>query len=112
MTATASRSNAVEGFRDGVPPAIPAYVLRSTISIAFWCPWCRRVHSHGAGGGDGGRVSHCDRPGSPLKGIGYDLLYVGEVRAVGSIPRLTKGEFIQLSNRLTARGELVGGWKP
>jgi hypothetical protein len=47
-------------FRAGVTPIVLAYHLRSSPAhLAFWCPWCRYLHVHGAAGGDGNRVAHC-----------------------------------------------------
>jgi len=45
--------------------------------LAFWCPWCKCEHTHGAGAepgnGDGHRVAHCHTPDSPFIDTGYVL---------------------------------------
>jgi hypothetical protein len=44
-------------------PVIPCYVSESGVSLVFYCPHCKTMHSHGAGGGEGHRVSHCHSEG-------------------------------------------------
>ncbi len=43
--------------------------------LAFWCPFCKCEHVHGAGlhpgDGDGHRVAHCHAPESPFRRGGY-----------------------------------------
>jgi hypothetical protein len=110
-TTTATEATEGEPFREGVEPIVPAYWLRSSpVHIAFYCPWCRTPHFHGAGGGEGGRGSHCSRPTSPLFGHGYRLLYVGEVASARALPRLSKHEIIGFSNQLNDAGARTGRW--
>jgi hypothetical protein len=40
-------------------------------SWRFWCPHCRKHHTHGAG--EGHRVAHCTSPASPFKATGYSI---------------------------------------
>jgi hypothetical protein len=104
-------SEETDRFREGVEPIVPAFWLRSSIAhIAFYCPWCKTPHFHGAGGGEGGRVSHCDQRASPLFGRGYVLLYAGEVSATRALPRLSKHEIVGFSNQLNAAGARAVSW--
>jgi hypothetical protein len=44
---------------------------------SFWCPYCRKVHTHGGGKdgevGGGHRVAHCWKQDSPYWVTGYIL---------------------------------------
>lgn len=46
-------------------PLVEAIRDQSGVHLEFKCPWCKRIHRHGAtssaifGKGDGLRVSHC-----------------------------------------------------
>jgi hypothetical protein len=83
-------------------PIVPAYHVRSApANIAYHCPWCEKVHMHGALGGDGGRGSHCEDKTSLLFGKQIDLLFAGTVANYNAVPKLTACEFVSLSCRLT-----------
>ena len=62
---------------------VPAYLVRGTGQIAFWCHYCQSVHRHGDCGkgmeGGGGRGAHCFSEDSPLRGHGIYLDVLGEV---------------------------------
>jgi len=43
-----------------------------TSQLKVWCPFCVQFHFHGARGGEGHRVAHCDPDsGSPFRDTGY-----------------------------------------
>ncbi len=47
-------------------------VLCESVSAAtwrFWCPFCRKYHTHGAG--EGHRAAHCINLASPFVATGY-----------------------------------------
>ena len=54
---------------------LPAF--RSNDSLKVWCDYWIRWHSHGAGGGNGHRLAHCQSPESPYRKTGYSLVEVG-----------------------------------
>jgi len=68
---------------------IPAYLVRGSGQIAFWCHYCRCVHRHGDCGkgmeGGGHRGAHCSSDDSPLRGAGIFLDVVGEVLSEGDL---------------------------
>lgn len=100
-------------FRVSTTPLVLAYHLRSSPAhIGFWCPWCRCVHVHGAGGGDGGRVAHCHQETSPFFGHGYDLLFAGTIDEGRAAPRMRGAEMIALSNYLSGIGGDYFKWRP
>jgi hypothetical protein len=88
--------------RAGQPdPIVPAYwSMSSPLHLVFWCPWCNRVHSHGAGGGDGHRVSHCHEKTSPLFGEGYELLYAGTVVNEAFAPQYSEVHMVRIWDAL------------
>jgi hypothetical protein len=86
-------------------PIIPAYWLTSDpVQIVFWCPWCRKVHLHGAAGGDGGRVAHCHKSTSPLYGHGVELLHAGTVKSAEFAPRYSQSDLVRIWTRLASGG--------
>jgi hypothetical protein len=86
------------------PPVVLAYqLISSPVHIAFWCPRCKRVHLHGAYGGDGFRVSHCHDGKRFFGDREYYLVYAGKIATGSDLPRLTSGEMSQLSSRLDVR---------
>ena len=88
-----------------------AYHIRSSPAhIVYRCPWCDKWHLHGAGGGDGGRASHCEDKQSPLYGKQVNLLFAGTVRGYPAVPWMSEREFVELSNRLAAAGIHGGEW--
>lgn len=59
-----------------IPSDFPVFRCResgfgSEATWHFWCPYCRKEHTHGAGAGH--RVAHCPRP-TPLTATGYYLV--------------------------------------
>jgi len=97
-------------FRTAAPPLVLAYHLRSAPShIAFFCPWCRCVHTHGAAAGDGSRAAHCHEKSSSLFGAGVDLLFAGTVGS--EIPEMTAAEMVGFSNSIRV-GEGRSCWQP
>lgn len=54
-------------------PNVQAHRTANGINWRITCPHCHHVHVHGAGGGSGHRVAHCE-PGTPGKSLGYYLL--------------------------------------
>lgn len=100
-------------FRPTATSVLLAYHLRSSPAhIGFWCPWCRRVHVHGAAGGDGDRGSHCHDKCSPLYGHGYDLLFAGTAASGRLLPQMSADEVIALSNHLSGVGGDYFQWRP
>ncbi len=84
--------------------AIPAYRLRSSpMHLAFWCPWCRDVHLHGAAAGDGHRVAHCDVESSPFRDGGYHLTCFGTAPSGRLLPHQTAHELLVVSKMLGDR---------
>ncbi len=59
---------------DGLWPLLPAYADGLGMLSAY-CGHFRAWHWHGRG--DGHRVAHCHRPGSPYDRTGYVLVEVG-----------------------------------
>lgn len=63
--------------------------------VTFWCPYCRRWHTHGAlsdeleiGRDLGHRVAHCFDPKSPYDRSGYHLVVGGKLpRYKAGMPR-------------------------
>lgn len=49
-------------------PTVRATVSASGQTASFKCPFCRQIHSHGAGGGPGSRKSHCQQEPDPYGG--------------------------------------------
>jgi hypothetical protein len=102
---------------------IPAYRIKRADggeSIAFRCPHCRAVHTHGLPDGEGAiqdRVSHCHDSRSPWFGREYRLVVVGEVGAPRALPRITAadagafGSFIE-SEYQRGMAEVLGGLAP
>lgn len=82
-------------------PFIPAHRLHfagGAVQIAFRCPWCRSVHTHGVGDGSlvqGRGNDHCD-----MAPLGYRLLIVGEVRSRRQLPRISTEDINALSRLL------------
>jgi len=100
-------------FRPGVEPLVLAYHLRSSpVHLGFWCPWCRCVHLHGAGGGDGNRVAHCKEKVSPLFGRGVDLLFAGTVGSGLLLPQMSSQEMTAFSNYISGVGGNYFQWRP
>lgn len=94
-------------------PIILAYHLRtSPAHFGFFCPWCRRVHLHGAAGGDGGRVAHCHEKMSPFFGHGVVLLFAGTVGAANMVPQMSPQEMAAFSNRVSGVSTDYSQWRP
>ena len=47
------------------------YCITSGRTMSFYCPWCKRDHTHGKE--DGMRASHCHSRDSPFYGICYEI---------------------------------------
>ena len=62
---------------------IPAWWVRQSKTICYWCPYCQQIHRYGDAGegmlGGGYRVSHCFSEVSPLKGTQVYLDVIGEI---------------------------------
>ncbi|MBT9146547.1 MAG: hypothetical protein DDT32_00281 [Syntrophomonadaceae bacterium] len=56
------------------PSVLDAFARDEEGNLSVWCPHCTQWHHHGQG--DGHRLAHCHKPGSPFKGIGYTLRHV------------------------------------
>ncbi len=64
----------------------------------FFCPYCGRYHTHGAG--EGHVVAHCIAEDSPLHETGYFLTEV----ETSPLPRVLK------KIKYLRTGEIVSGW--
>ena len=54
-------------------PTLPAFECKVDGRILWrvWCKDCKRFHYHGPG--EGHRIAHCRKPGSPYAANGYNL---------------------------------------
>lgn len=80
-------------------------------SIGFWCPFCESPHLHGAIH-DGQRGAHCIPGRSPMCGYDVHLVYAGQISSPRALPRLTRNEFMHLSEILARNGVTSTGWHP
>lgn len=65
-------------FIDLAAPTVPAYEHRADDGLIVWGMWCDHCDEwHWHGPGDGHRLDHCTRPGTPYK-RGYNLAYAGQ----------------------------------
>lgn len=58
-------------------PIFPSFRISWAV-VAFYCPFCNKIHRHGLVNGH--REAHCDNPESPLIKTGYYLFCIADLR--------------------------------
>lgn len=68
------------GYKNKVP--IFSSFRISWAVVAFYCPFCKKIHRHGWADGhpNGYRAAHCDNPESLLHETDYYLVCVADLR--------------------------------
>ena len=90
-------------------PIIPAFRMRGTRSrlIAFRCPFCSRVHTHGCGNGRSvqWRGSHCQN--GAMNGKNFRLLVIAEVASERMLPKPSIADIVALNAALASCDDAI-----
>ena len=77
------------------------------VHLSFHCPHCRTLHSHGAAGGPGHRLSHCHTEAGMAA---YPYGYILEIDPRAAHQQMTRGDAVSVYRRIThARGTSISG---